>query len=65
LAVLWTNALPIAAGTILFGETLPGGVRGAFRIAAFALVVVGAVALSRRGPAAPAGMESAQVGTLD
>jgi len=52
LAVLWTNALPIAAGMTLFGETLPGGARGALRLAAFALVVVGAVALSRRGPAA-------------
>jgi len=48
LAVLWTNALPIVAGMFLFGETLPGGWRGGARIAAFALVVVGAVALSRR-----------------
>jgi hypothetical protein len=48
LAVLWTNALPIVAGTVLFGESLPGGWRGAARIAAFALVLVGAVALSRR-----------------
>ena len=50
LAVLWTNALPIAAGMLLFGEALPGGWRGAARIAAFALVVVGAAALSRREP---------------
>ena len=62
LAVLWTNALPIAAGMALFGETLPGGARGAFRIAAFALVVVGAVALSRRGPAVPTAMESSPAG---
>jgi hypothetical protein len=48
LAVLWTNALPIAAGTIVFGEALPPGERGAARIAAFALVLVGAVALSRQ-----------------
>ena len=47
LAVLWTNALPILAGTIVFGEALPEGWRGVVRIAAFALVVVGAVALSR------------------
>jgi hypothetical protein len=47
LAVLWTNALPILAGTVLFGEGLPGGWRGAARIAAFGLVLVGAVALSR------------------
>jgi hypothetical protein len=50
LAVLWTNALPIVAGMFLFGETLPGGWREAARIAAFALVLVGAVALSRREP---------------
>ncbi|HEX7581476.1 MAG TPA: hypothetical protein VF321_00190 [Gaiellaceae bacterium] len=48
LAVLWTNALPIVAGTVLFGERVPGGWRGGARIAAFALVLVGAVALSRR-----------------
>lgn len=57
LAVLWTNALPIVAGMVLFSESLPGGFRGAARIAAFALVLVGAVALSRREapPAEPAG----------
>jgi len=47
LAVLWTNALPILAGTVLFDEALPAGWRGAARIAAFGLVLVGAVALSR------------------
>ena len=50
LAVLWTNALPIVAGTVLFGESLPGGWRGGARVAAFVLVLVGAVALSRRQP---------------
>jgi hypothetical protein len=48
LAVLWTNALPIAAGMALFSETLPGGPRGVLRVAAFALVLAGAFALSRR-----------------
>ena len=47
-AVLWTNALPIAAGMALFSEGLPAGVRGGLRIAAFVLVLAGAVALSRR-----------------
>ena len=47
LAVLWTNALPIMAGTIVFGEALPEGWRGAARIAAFCLVLLGAVNLSR------------------
>jgi hypothetical protein len=48
LAVLWTNALPIAAGMALFSETLPGGPRGALRILAFAFVLAGAFGLSRR-----------------
>jgi hypothetical protein len=43
LAVLWTNALPILAGMVLFGEAWGGPLR----VAAFALVLVGAVALSR------------------
>jgi hypothetical protein len=60
LAVLWTNALPIVAGTVIFGESIPSGWRGAARVAAFALVLIGAVALSRREaplaePVAPAG----------
>ena len=53
LAVLWTNALPILAGTVLFGEELPGGWRGAARIVAFGLVLVGAVALSRSDAGPP------------
>jgi hypothetical protein len=57
LAVLWTNALPIVAGALLFGEALPAGWRGDVRVAAFALVLAGAVALSRREapPLRPAG----------
>jgi len=47
LAVLWTNALPIAAGMALFAEPLPGGTRGGLRIGAFALALAGAVTLSR------------------
>jgi hypothetical protein len=61
LAVLWTNALPIVAGTVLFSEALPGGVRGGLRVAAFALVVVGGVALSRRAP----GVKTLEPGTID
>jgi hypothetical protein len=53
LAVLWTNALPILAGMVLFGEALPGGWQGGARVAAFALVLVGAVALSRVEAASP------------
>ncbi len=52
LAVVWTNALPIVAGTLLFAESLPGGWRGSARLAAFALVLVGAAALALRSAAA-------------
>jgi hypothetical protein len=46
-ATLLTNALPIAAGVVIFHESLPGGVFGVVRITAFACVVVGAALLSR------------------
>lgn len=47
IATLWTNALPIAAGMLIFGEPLPGGALGAARVGAFAAVVAGAALLSR------------------
>jgi hypothetical protein len=52
LATLLTNALPIAAGTVVLGEPVPSGVYGALRIVAFAAVTVGAILLARpdRGP---------------
>jgi len=49
-AVLWTNALPIAAGMALYSES-PGG---ALRIVAFALVVLAATALARESAPEPA-----------
>jgi hypothetical protein len=49
LATLLTNALPIAAGMVLFHEPLPSGWMGALRIAAFAAVIAGAVLLAARG----------------
>ncbi len=57
IATLLTNALPIAAGMTIFGEPLPSGTLGVFRVVAFALVVAGAVALARhqRGAAAALG----------
>jgi drug/metabolite transporter (DMT)-like permease len=48
MATLATNAIPIAAGFVLFGETLPRGGRAALQVAAFACLVVGAVALGRQ-----------------
>ena len=50
LATLVTNALPIAAGTVVLDEPLPGGVRGAIRLLAFVAVVTGAVLLARQQP---------------
>jgi hypothetical protein len=47
MATLWTNALPIVAGSALFGESLPGGARSVARVVAFGCVVVGAAALAR------------------
>jgi drug/metabolite transporter (DMT)-like permease len=49
LSTLMTNALPIAAGMVLFHEPLPSGWSGAVRIAAFAAVVAGAVLLAAHG----------------
>jgi hypothetical protein len=50
LATLTTNALPIAAGTVVLDEPLPGGVLGAVRLVAFVAVVTGAVLLARQQP---------------
>ncbi len=47
-ATVVTNAVPIAAGFVLFGETLPQGMRAVAQVAAFACLVAGAVALGRQ-----------------
>jgi hypothetical protein len=46
-ATLFTNALPIAAGTTIFHEGVPAGFEGVVRVVAFATVVLGAAALAR------------------
>jgi hypothetical protein len=46
-ATLLTNALPIAAGTIVLDEPVPSGGFGWIRLLAFAGVVVGAILLAR------------------
>jgi hypothetical protein len=51
IATLVTNAVPIAAGFVLFDEALPPGIRGALQIAAFASIVASAGLLG--SPAAP------------
>ena len=59
LATMATNAVPIAAGFVLFGETLPHGTRAVLQVAAFACLVASAVALGHQQapraapPAAP------------
>ena len=45
IAKLVTNAVPIAAGFVLFGESLPPGARGVLQIAAFASIVASAALL--------------------
>jgi hypothetical protein len=52
LATLLTNALPIAAGTVVLGEPVPSGAFGALRIVAFAGVTIGAILLARPDPGA-------------
>jgi drug/metabolite transporter (DMT)-like permease len=47
IATLLANALPILAGPLLFGETLPSGGLGVLRVLAFAAVVAGASLLAR------------------
>jgi hypothetical protein len=48
-ATLFTNAVPIAAGMVLYGDGLPAGALGVARLLSFAVVVSGAVLLTR-GP---------------
>jgi hypothetical protein len=50
LATLFTNAVPIAAGTVVLDEQVPGGALGVLRVIAFAAVTVGAVLLARPEP---------------
>ena len=47
-ATMVTNAVPIAAGFVLFDETLPHGIRAVLQIAAFTALVASAVALGRQ-----------------
>ena len=50
LATLATNAVPIAAGFVVFGEKLPSGTSGTLQLAAFASLVVSASFLTRKAP---------------
>ena len=53
LATLLTNALPIAAGTVVLGEPVPSGAYGGLRVVAFAAVTFGAILLARPDRVAP------------
>jgi hypothetical protein len=46
LATLATNAVPIAAGFVVFGEQLPHGWKGAVQVASFASLVISAILLA-------------------
>jgi hypothetical protein len=46
LATLCTNALPIAAGTIVLGEPVPSGLLGGLRVLSYAAVTAGAILLA-------------------
>jgi hypothetical protein len=48
MATLATNAVPIAAGFVVFGEALPGGALTGLQVAGFATTVAGASLLARR-----------------
>lgn len=50
LATLLTNALPIAAGTIVLHEPVPGGALGVLRIFAFVAVTISAILLAAPDP---------------
>ena len=49
LATLATNAMPIAAGFVLFGEALPHGASGVLQVLGFAAIVTGAILLGDKG----------------
>jgi hypothetical protein len=50
LATLLTNAVPIAAGPIVLGESVPPGALGALRVVAFVAVTGGAFLLAQPDP---------------
>lgn len=57
LATLLTNAVPIAAGTIVLDEPVPAGAFGVLRVLAFVAVIAGAVLLARPEAASRANAE--------
>ena len=60
-ATLFTNALPIIAGTTLYDEPFPNGELGVLRGIAFALLIAGGALLSRPKPDGPAGVSDLEL----
>lgn len=65
-ATMVMNVVPIVAGFVIFGETLPSGYRAVLQIAAFAVLVLSAVLLARKDspkqhPDRAAGPPAAQI----
>ena len=52
-ATLFTNALPILAGVVVYHELLPTGILGVLRVVAFAAVILGAAVLARGASSSP------------
>jgi hypothetical protein len=50
LATLCTDAIPIAAGTVVLHEPVPSGALGVVRVLAFVAVTAGAILLAARDP---------------
>ena len=64
-ATMVTNAVPIAAGFVLFGESLPHGARAVLQVAAFACLVLGAVALGHQEPTQAAASPAPRAGSTE
>jgi hypothetical protein len=62
IATLLTNALPIAAGTIVLDEPVPAGLLGALRLFAFVAVTAGALMLARPERASAAAADASESG---
>lgn len=60
MATMVTNAVPIGAGFVLFGEQLPGGGLAVLQVLAFGCLVLSAVALGHQQVPAPQQAQAAQ-----
>jgi hypothetical protein len=63
-ATLFTNSLPIIAGTTLYDEPFPNGELGVLRGIAFALLIAGGALLSRPKPDAPPDLSELELASI-